>query len=178
MNDQNLGKRMLEGKDLDLFLEAYELATGETLTDFTGSETPDFVGEDASGHSVGIEITTLRFEHDERFLRRIYPPEPGDVDAWMRLMELIQKKTRKLGIGSWAECDRKILVIMMVDISLADLAAGGLQTDQPEPGSFHEVWLADRTQLDAFGAVDLFALAHATQKGHFATANRGQKPYG
>lgn len=177
MNDQNLGKRMLEGEDLDLFLEAYELATGETLTDVAGGETPDFIGEDAAGHSVGIEITTLRFEQDERFLRRINPPEPGNLDAWMRLVELMRKKTRKLGIGSWAECDRKILVIVMVDVSLADLAAGGLQTDQPELGSFDEVWLADRTQLDAFGAVDLFALAHATLRGHFATANRGQKPY-
>jgi hypothetical protein len=40
MNDQEIGKRLAEREDLDLFLEAYELATGESLCHMGDSETP------------------------------------------------------------------------------------------------------------------------------------------
>ena len=43
---------------------------------------------------------------------------------------------------------------------------------------FDEVWLADLTQVEAFGAVDLFAIVHPTLEGRFATGDRDQKPFG
>ncbi len=51
-------------------------------------------------------------------------------------------------------------------------------TDTPDEGGFDEIWLADYTQVEAFGALDLFAIVHPELKGHFATGNWGQKPYG
>jgi hypothetical protein len=178
MSDRDIGKRMVEREDLKLFLEAYELATGEVLSEMEGSETPDFIGPDEQGRLVGIEVTRFRFEQDERFRRRISVPEPGDLGAWLWLLERIHKKQKTLTQGRWPECDRKILVIMMEGLSIADLSQGGIETDRPQPGNFDEVWLADGTQVDAFGAIDLFAVVHPTLGGHFATGDRGQKPFG
>jgi hypothetical protein len=56
MNDLELGKREIEREHLGLFLEAYQLATGETFSEMYDSETPDFIGRDEAAQIVGIEI--------------------------------------------------------------------------------------------------------------------------
>jgi hypothetical protein len=127
---------------------------------------------------VGFEITRLRFEQDERFLRRAFAPDPGDGGAWLWLLELVNQKAQMLADGRWPDCARKILVVIMVDVSIADVTSGRTETDRPEAGGFDEVWLVDRTQVEAFGAGDLFALVHPTLEGHFATGDQGQKPCG
>jgi hypothetical protein len=176
MNDQAIGKRLAEREDLDFFLEAYERATGETLGHMDDSETPDFIGTDEHGRVVGIEITTLRFGPAERHVHSIFPAEHRD-GAWCRLLHLMRQKHQTLTRGRWAECERKILVFMMVDASIADTVAS-TATDLPIAGSFDEIWLADSTQIEAFGAVDLFAVVHPALAGRFATGDLGQKPYG
>ncbi len=110
-------------------------------------------------------------------MRQIFQPEPDDADAWWKLLELMHSKDKKLNKGIWPQCERKILVVVLVDTSIEAIAAGS-DTDTPGKHGFDEIWLADYTQVDAFGAVDLFAVVHADLKGHFATGNWGQKPYG
>jgi hypothetical protein len=90
---------------------------------------------------------------------------------------LVRRKAKTLSQGRWAQCERKILVMMTVDAAISDIVVG-VTTDTPEEGGFDEVWLADYTEVDAFSSVDLFAVAHRTLRGSFATGNRGQKPYG
>jgi hypothetical protein len=141
------------------------------------SETPDFIGRDATGRTVGIEITQLRFSPDERHMRRIEPPEPHDMDAWWRLLELMHQKDQKLTKGYWPHCDRKILAIVLVDTAI-DALTTATETDRPSERGFDEVWHADHTQVEAFGAVDLFAIVHPTLEGRFATGDCGQKPFG
>lgn len=175
MNDQQIGKLELEREHLQLFLDAYRCATGETLGDMCGGETPDFLGYDERGRSIGIELTSLRFSPGERHLRRILTPGADDIDAWYELCRLVEKKQRVLLKGRWPACERKILVIAMVDASIVGIAVG---TDKPKKGDFDEVWLADHTQIDAFGTVDLFAALHPRLSGYFATGDQGQKPYG
>jgi hypothetical protein len=177
MNDQQLGKREIEREHLGLFLDAYQLATGETFSDMYDAETQDFVCRDEAGRIVGIEITQLRFSPDERHMRRIYPSQAYEMEAWWRLLELMHQKDQKLPKGHWPQCDRKILVIMLVDVSI-DAVTAGTETDRPDEDGFDEVWLADHTQAEAFGAVDLFAIVHPTLEGWFATGDRGQKPFG
>jgi len=177
MNDWDLGKREIEREHLGLFLDAYERATGETFREMYDSETPDFIGRDDEGRVVGIEIVQLRFAPDERHMRRIFPPQPEDPDAWWRLLELLHKKDQTLTKGRWSECERKILVIVLVDASIEAVGLG-TDTDTPDEEGFDEIWLADYTQVEAFGAVDLFAIVHPELKGHFATGDWGQKPYG
>jgi hypothetical protein len=177
MSDLELGKREIEREHLGLFLDAYQLATGETFSEIYDSETPDFIGRDEAGRIVGIEIAQLRFSPDEKHMRRIDPPEPHDTDAWWRLLELMHQKDQKLQSGRWPQCERKILVIILVDAAIGAITAG-TETDRPNEDGFDEVWLADYTQVEAFGAVDLFAIVHPKLEGRFATGDYGQKPFG
>jgi hypothetical protein len=177
MSDQQIGKREIKREYLDLFLEAYERATGETFLELIDSETPDFIARDKNNLLAGIEITSLRFSPEVRQMRSISPARPGDFDAWYQLHALIVNKERSLLQGRWPECARKILVIVMLDASIADTAEQS-ETDALDLGGFDEVWLADYTQVEPFGAVDLFAIVHPTHKGRFPTGDHGQKPYG
>ncbi len=177
MNDQELGKREIEREHLGLFLEAYRLATGETFPEVYDSETPDFVGRDAKDRTVGIEIVQLRFAPDERHMRRIFPPESHDSDAWWRLLELMHQKDQTLPNGRWPQCHRKILVIVLIDASIEAVTVG-TETDTPDEGGFDEIWLADGTQIEAYGGVDLFPIVHSELEGLFDVASRDQKPYG
>jgi hypothetical protein len=177
MNDLELGKREIEREHLGLFLEAYQLATGETFSEMYDSETPDFIGRDEAARIVGIEIAQLRFSPDERHIRRIDPPGPRDTDAWWRLLELMHQKDQKLTSERWSQCERKILVIILIDAAIGAITTG-TETDRPREDGFDEVWLADYTQGEAFGAVDLFAIVHPKLEGRFATGDYGQKPFG
>src|SRR5713101_6369005 len=123
MNDLELGKREIEREHLGLFVEAYRLATGASFSEMYDSETPDFIGRDDEGRIVGIEIAQLRFAPDERHMRRIDLPEPHDTDAWWRLLELMHQKYQKLPKRRWRQCERKILVIILVDAAIGALTA-------------------------------------------------------
>jgi hypothetical protein len=78
MNHREVGKREIEREHLSAFLDAYEAATAEFFPEMINSETPDFIGRDAQGRIVGIEVTQLRFAPDEQDMRRIFPPNPTD----------------------------------------------------------------------------------------------------
>jgi hypothetical protein len=177
MNDWEVGKRETERGHLGAFLDAYEAATAESFPEMIDSETPDFIARDAQRRLVGIEITQLRFAPDEQHMRRIFPPNPTDDDAWFRLLDLMHRKNQTLTKGRWSQCERKTLVIMVIDTSLEAMTTGA-ETDTPRDGGFTEVWLVDYAQLEVFGAVDLFAVVHPELKGHFTTGDHGQKPYG
>lgn len=77
--------------------------------------------------------------------------------------------------GRWAECERKILVVMTFDASIPDVTAGA-NTETPEEGGFAEIWLADCTRVEPFGAVDRFAVAHLTLKGHLLRVTKTRSP--
>jgi hypothetical protein len=76
-----------------------------------------------------------------------------------------------------AQCERKVLVIILIDAAIGAITAG-TETDRPKEDGFDEVWLADYTQVEAFGSVDLFAIVHSKLEGRFATGDYGQKPFG
>jgi hypothetical protein len=176
-SDSDLGKREEEREHLALFLDAYEAATGESFPELYDGETPDFIGRDTVGQRVGIEITQLRFAPDEQHMRRIDPPGRNDTDAFWRLLDLLHQKDQKLTSGAWPQCERKILVVMLIDAPL-DSIAHGIETDRPNEDGFNEVWLADHTQVEAFGGVDIYAVVHPNLEGRFATGDWGQKPFG
>jgi hypothetical protein len=76
-----------------------------------------------------------------------------------------------LAKGRWSECERKILVIVLVNASIEAVGLG-TDTDTPDEGGFDEIWLADYTQVEAFGAVDQVAIVHPVLKGHFVRHRR------
>jgi hypothetical protein len=177
MSDSYIGKREIEREHLQYFLDSYRLATGEVIEIVSESETPDFIGRDAEGKTVGIELTQVRFSPRERAARMIFPPAPHDFDAFMEILALMHKKSRTLAKGNWHLCKRRILVIVLVDTDL-DAVAHGMETDRPEDGGFSEIWLADGTQIEIFGGMDLFAALHPTADGGYDVASRDRKPWG
>jgi len=176
MNDSELGKREIERDHLFLFLDSYEQVTGETFS-LGDSETPDFIGLDGRKHKVGIEITQLRFSPSIRHMRSLFPPAAHDPDAWWELLGLMHQKKQTLTKGLWPQCDRKILMIMLIDTSI-EVIASGSETDLPKQDDFTEIWLAGYAQVEPFGGVDLFAAVHPHLKGTFDVASRDRKPYG
>jgi hypothetical protein len=179
MSDYERGKKMAEEMDLEVFLRAYALATGEVFVGAAASETPDFIGEDVEGNLVGIELTQLKFDPDHMFWRRTFDREEwvDHNDAHWRIIELIAKKSATLSRGGWPRCARRILVIQLID-SPPDELLPNLVTDRPNGTDFDEIWLADYTQLHVFGGVDLFPILHATLEGLFPVASEDRKPYG
>ncbi len=137
-----MGKREFEREYVGLFRDAYQAVTGEMFPELQDCETPDFIGRDKEERIVGIEITALRFSPDKRHMRRIFPPGPYDMDSWWRLLTLIRKKEHTLLKGCWSECERKILVITMIDASICAVTEG-TNTETPGEGGFDEIWLAD-----------------------------------
>lgn len=178
-SDQEMGKKMIEEDDLFYFLDAYRMATGEALVEITRSETPDFLCVDSCGQTVGIELTKLKFPPDYMFWKRAIEKEEwaSHEDAFWRIIGLMANKTEKLGKGNWPTCERKILVIQMVDYPLSELLPNA-ETDQPDGTDFSEVWLADYSILDMYGDVDLFPIVHPTLEGYFPVASKDQKPWG
>jgi len=159
-----------EREQLGLFVEAYERATGETFPEIEDSETPDFMGRDAEGRVVGIEITRLRFEQDERFLRRVFAPQsPAMLARGCGCSSLSTRRCRRSQPAAGSTARARFSSSYWSTFRFSDVTSAGTETDRPETGGFDEVWLADYTQVEAFGAVDLFAAVHPTVRGHFAT---------
>lgn len=177
VSESDLGKREIEREHLGLFLDAYEAVTGETFY-LIDSETPDFIGHDQQRHIVGIEIARFQYDPDSQFVRRIFgTAESFDEDAWWKLLGLLHQKEEKLAKGRWHLCERKILVVMLIDCPLRQIAAS-FDADQPDGSGYDEIWLADCTLVDAYRGVDIFPLCHSTLKGTFDVASRDRKPYG
>ena len=177
MSDWDISKREIERDHVSLFLESHRRATGEQIELVAETDPPDFIGRDADGNTVGIEMTQLRFSPRERSYRTIFPPAAHDQDAFMGILALMHKKGLTLAKGNWHRCSRKILVIVLVDATLEAMATG-METDEPDEDGFDEIWLADGTQIEIFGGMDLFAVVHPTAEGVYDVASRDRKPYG
>jgi len=180
MSDYELGMKMVEEWHLELFREAYEVATGQRLTLVGLGERPDFICRRPNGRLVGIELTQV-----------VRDPASATADSILRGREFadayetsdriyatIQQKERKRSTGQWRQRDRTVLVLTVMDCPLSELAPflDGLGPEDFGPHGFSEVFISDHSELDAYGAVELFGLHPRRLWGHFEWY-RG-KPYG
>jgi len=162
MSDQYVGKKMVEEEDLYRFLEAYEEVTGERLEVIDGGERPDFIAVRSTGEQIGIELT--RAPHDyqmarwDRILGAVHPM--NDFDLLAAVQNIVDQKAKKRGEGNWRLPSNSILVIKLIDYTFMFpnwFKTDCLAADYADAG-FSEIWLADHTQLDAYGAVRLIGL--------------------
>ena len=58
-------------------------------------------------------------------------------------------------------CERRILVVMLVDCPLREITPT-VDTDRPDGSGYDEIWLADCTLVEAYGGVDIFPLSQPT----------------
>jgi hypothetical protein len=171
MSDYELGMKMVEEEELYLFLEAYELVTGDKLQIASRRERPDFLCLRPSGRIVGVELTAVI-------------PQAGfwgDVrpsTALEALVDTIDRKDAKRRTGQWAQRGNTILVLQLQRCPLHDVASylEDLGPQEFTGHGFREVLIADHSELDAYGAVELFGLFPRRLWGHHER-DRG-KPYG
>lgn len=182
MSNQQMGKKENERNDLSYFIKAYKWVTGEQLTELGSCESPDFICARATGQEIGVELTEVRRglwdALWDRILDRKY--EADTQETLERIFELLEEKDKKRSrnYGNWA--DKTILVLQLCDCSLSSLQlfiTDDMRKDFLGYG-FIEVWLADYTEIEAYGDVELFGLVPAKWWGYHRRRNPYRKPYG
>ena len=181
MSDQNLGKKMVEEEDLLLFLEAYEIVTGDQLERLATSERPDFVCIRTNGTLVGVELTKVMRDPESATWDRImkYQEFRDAIDANDHIWPTAEYKSQKLKAGNWRHAENTILVLQVMDCPLSDLHRYLEDSTSPEDYAdlgFAEIWVADYSELEAYGAIELFGLYPEEFFGYHEL-DRG-KPYG
>ena len=182
MSDQEIGKKMVEGSELDDFLKAYEYVTGGKLTLIQTGEKPDFVCERSNGSIVGVELTRVMRNPETAQADRILKRQEymANANALDFIYEAIAKKAEKMAKDNWSTANNMMLVLQLVDCRLSELSNildSNLQKDF-ESYSFSEIWIADYTGLDAYGDIELFGLSPPKWWGYHQRRNPCRKPYG
>jgi len=181
MSDQELGKKMVEEVELDLFIEAYEDATGEALILLSQSERPDFICQRPDGTIVGVELTRVMRDPGSATCDRIMRGQEfrDIVNASDHIWATAEIKSQKLKTGNWQYPNNAILVLQVMDCPLSDLYRyledSSLVEDYAGLG-FAEIWVADHSEIDAYSAIELFGLYPEEWRGYHER-DRG-KPYG
>ncbi len=164
MSDQNLGKKMVEEMQLELFVDAYQHATGQRLGIGGAGERPDFICERPNGEQVGVELTEVRTGF-------------GYISSGVQ--DVVAAKAEKLNSGDWRLAYNTMLVLIVTWGSLSKLKdAWDMKDPENFDRGFVEVWVADYSGVDAFGNVELFGLFPKAIWGYYRRPNWGSKPYG
>ena len=181
MSDQEIGKKEVEGMELDPFLEAYEWTTKSALSVVESGENPDFVCARASGELIGVELTKVMRRRDiarwERILDR--KDEMAPYDMLMELQALLEQKEGARKTRYVTRVPQTMLVLQLVDGSLDVLQhlLDGMNDEFKDHG-FAEVWLADYSGLEAYGDIELFGLFPDKWWGYHERPWPDRKPYG
>lgn len=181
MSDQELGKKLVEGMELDPFLEAYEWTTKSALSIVESGENPDFICARATGGIIGVELTKVMRRRDiarwERILDR--KEEMAPYDMLMELQPLLEQKEEARKTRYVGRVPQTMLVLQLVDGSLDVLQhlLDGMNDEFKDHG-FAEVWLADYSGLEAYGDIELFGLFPDQWWGYHQRPWPDGKPYG
>lgn len=181
MSDQEIGKKEVEREELYPFLEAYEWVTGERLFLVESRESPDFVCKRSDNSEVGIELAKVTRDPEEIFWDEVVKGTP-QIDAYAAteyMHYLIEKKERARSARYVSRVKDNILVLQLVDGSLDGIMwiFDGLQADFTDHG-FSEIWLADYSEYEAYGDIELFGLYPEKWWGYHQRPWPERKPYG
>ncbi len=181
MCDQEIGKKEVERIELEPFLDAYRIVTGELLSVIEAGENPDFICERSDGTEVGIELTKVTREPRDIFWENILDQKEhiDPYEAQEYIYHLIEKKEGARTSRYAVRVKETILVLQLVDgaLDIIHVALEGLEEDFKNHG-FCEIWLADYSGLDAYGDIELFGLYPKKWWGFHQRPNPGRKPYG
>lgn len=181
MSDQELGKKQVEGMEIDPFLEAYEWTTKSALSVVEGGENPDFICARTTGEIIGLELTKVMRRRDiarwERILDR--KEEMAPYDMLMEVQALLEQKEGARRAKYVARVPQTMLVLQLVDGSL-DVLLHLLDgtNDEFKDHGFAEVWLADYSGLEAYRDIELFGLFSDMWRGYHQRPWPDRKPYG
>ena len=181
MSDQQLGKKLVEGSEIEPFLAAFEHVTGTALSDVQGGENPDFVCTRDTGEVIGLELTKVMRRHDIARWQRILDRQDAmrPFDMLEEIHSLIAKKEEARKRRYAARVAQTMLVLQLVDGSLDILKhlLDGLNGEFKDHG-FSEIWLADYSGLEAYGDIELFGLFPDKWWGYHQRHWPDRKPFG
>lgn len=182
MSDQYFGQKMIEEEDLHLFLDAYRAATDQTLEVVDSGESPDFICRRPTGDFVGVELTRPQHDYQQAVWDKIWAEnmEMDTYDLLDAIHAIVAQKARMRLRGHWRLPASTILVVKLVDYTFASLRWFSQQRLASEFASagFIEIWVADHTTLDAYGAVRLVGLYPSHVWGVHCQNAFHRKPYG
>ena len=179
-----------EIEQLEYFRLAYRQVTGQLLRRVRKSERPDFICKRPDDSLVGVEFTLISRDPDESSWDSIL-----DGDEYMDGLEgldlvsvAIATKGTKLknknpATTAWQLANSSILVLSTPDCPITEIETF-LNDDTREElleicqqSGFSEIWLADHTEVEAYGSIELFGLFPIEFWGYHPNYSRG-KPYG
>jgi hypothetical protein len=181
MFDRDIYKKENESYDLALFIEAYEFITGKQLEILQRNENPDFICSLPDGSLIGIELSKVmrdpRDASDDWIINRKY--EIDVYDSVSIIQNLIVKKEEARSERYIKNVNDNMLVLLLKDGSLKSLKniLNSLIKDFNEQG-FQEIWLADYTDLEACGDIELFCMFPSELWGYYQRPWPERKPFG
>lgn len=173
-------KKERELETLSYFNQVYEEATGDYLEVVKSCERPDFICKRNDGTVVGVELVRiLRGHPNDRFadqiLNKNYYMEPGQAIDLIQIFSSIKEEKRQS--KGWRHSEKTILIMELIESPLSELSqllSEELFPDIADSG-FLEVWLADLSEIEAYGNIELFCLHPREWWGYYKRPL--QKPY-
>ncbi len=180
MSDSASGQKMFEVEALQSFLEAYEQVVEMPLLYGCSQERPDFICYRQDGTPVGIELVRVMRDPRDAHLDSIFNKAEYMIGAELldNLYEQIEKKEKKRCQPDWDHPDNTILVLQLVDCPVSDLYLDDSLKNDFESYGFAEIWIADYTCEESYGAIDLFCLSPSEWWGYYERRGHSWKPYG
>ena len=169
-----------EHEQLTHFCEAYREATGQRLRKVRKSERPDFICQREDGSLVGVEFTLITRDPEssqwDSILNGVEYMD-GD-DAVFHIQAAVATKASKRSEPDWKLPNSSILVLSTPDCPISDMEhfLDAYCRGEFDDFGFTEIWLADHSEMEAYGAIELFCLFPTERWGRYAR-DRG-KPYG
>lgn len=182
MSDQEIGKKEIERMYLHYFFDAYKEATGEKLSIIISNERPDFVCMRPTGSKVGIELSKIMREPGLAFVEQVINRQPymDLFDVLDFIYVTMQRKIQERTKQDWLYPDNTLLVLQLMDCPLSELEIfldESLSGDFADSG-FAEIWLADYSEVDVYGFIELFGLHPLKLWGYYPRPDIFSKPYG
>ena len=170
-----------EAEQFERFRSAYKHVTGEWLRRVRKSERPDYICRRTDGSLVGVEFTLItRDPETAQWDQTLDDKEFMDgLDAVLAVGGAIIGKGRKRSEPDWQLPELSILVLSTPDCPISEMEFHLEKAMQPEfeESGFTEIWIADHTEVEAYGSIELFGLVPKKWWGYHARPWAG-KPYG
>ena len=182
MNYIEVGKKMNEENDLELFAQEYNRITGLSFSTIVTTERPDFIVYRNDGKKLGIELTKVMRDPNSAFWARVLNgmEQVDPLDSLLNLQELIYSKDKKRSEDNWQLADKTILLLQLMDSSIEQLSSfidDGIIKEITKTG-FLEIWIADYSVLNAYETIQLYCIKPKKWQGLYKHLNFGKKPYG
>jgi hypothetical protein len=170
-----------EVADIEVFLEAYERATGEELLIEEVGESPDAVCRRPDGTLIGVEHTRVRRSPEIAHWQSVLDHR-GEMDTYDTLEEIVRLIIQKGDLRKNFLTKRNVLLIALYesDFDMAVAMSRDLPLNALEVAGFDEIWLADFKGIrdGAHREARLFGLYPEASRQASGRSMFDQKPYG